>query len=146
MWHEWRLRWYRERRVCPNLRGAAVELPPGNKVPTGFNGVQGESGARLMARIQNRLSGCEAASLPMLERDLASDTEALLRGLRALIEAGRVEELIPVYIGRGKAASQGVTRGDRCFYRLVRESDTRFEWEQTAEHIPRLTVGATGLP
>jgi hypothetical protein len=82
-----------------------------------------------MDEIRRCLSRCEAASLPMLERELAADSGELLAGLRALVDVGRVEELAPVYIQHQPTKGRSAQMRELRFYRLLRDTDSSCERE-----------------
>lgn len=90
----------------------------------------------LVNEIRNRLSRCEAASLPMLESDLSADADALLSGLRVLVDAGRVEELDPVAAGQDLAGRCEMRTREHRFYRLLRESDRSYDRVMAVDRMP----------
>jgi hypothetical protein len=88
----------------------------------------------LGSRICIRLGRCEAASLAMLEADLAVEEDVLLSKLEDFVAGGRVEALDPVRGATG--CGTPVRFRESRFYRLRREEDAQYEWEQAVDTMP----------
>lgn len=75
--------------------------------------------------LRSCLASCEAMNSERMAGRLSMSRDAVLRGLKVLVEAGEVEVIRPI----SAAGRQSLGQGPEHF-RLIRETDDDFLWEQ----------------
>ena len=80
--------------------------------------------------LRHGLGRQQAANLERLADTLGMDRHTILEGLMTLVEDGEVEVLRPLMSDHGTGTSVGGEGSPSVFYRLVRQTDGDYLWEQ----------------
>ncbi|MBN1510574.1 MAG: hypothetical protein JXB13_01035 [Phycisphaerae bacterium] len=86
-------------------------------------------GSHVDALLRDCLSECQAINLDALSRKLGLSEARLARALQAMAERGEIEVLRPLVLEEKPGMGDG-RRARLEHYRLIRETDSDYLWEQ----------------